>query len=94
MADSVIKTFEKWLEDGESWIGVFECHALDSEFVGQRIAFCFDSKQWERAVIGKTRAPDNRRTGPGWKFILVAKCETVEDAVRALGKNLDEHRLM
>jgi hypothetical protein len=66
-----------WLTDPGDFIGVFECEALDSSFLGTRIAVPFASDQWERAVVGRTTAPDSvtfkHGYGAGWKFILKGK---------------------
>jgi len=77
-------TFERWLSDGESWIGVFENKALDSGSAGTRIAGCFDKDQWEQANLGD-RCPDGltfaHNYGAGWKFLLVAKCTSIDEAM-------------
>ena len=68
--------FEHHLADGETWIGIFENKALDSTGAGHQVAMFFDMSQWDTAVIGG-RAPDT----PGWKYLLVFKAKTVEDAL-------------
>lgn len=78
-----IATMERWLSDGESWIGVFQNHDLGHSQFGQRIALCFDVKVWDKGEIGKTKAPDTSY-GPGFRFILKAKCKTVAEAQAAL----------
>jgi hypothetical protein len=77
------KTFSRWL-NGQAWIGVFECADLSSEQVGRRVAFHYDISEWDRAEVGKTTAPDHPAYGLGWRFLLKAKCRTVEEAVAAL----------
>lgn len=90
---SVIKTFEHWLADGHSWIGVFENQDANDPKYHQRVAFCFHMNGWHRGVIGKSRGPRNRRIGSGERYVLVAKAKTVEEAVKALGQHLDPERL-
>lgn len=74
----------RWLADGSTEIGVFENKALDSADCGRRVAIPFEKGAMDSAEIGKCRAPDMPTIGAGWKYILVAKCSTVEDAERAL----------
>lgn len=79
------ETFERWLSDGTTWIGVFENQDLGHSRLGDRISVPYDSTQWDGGVIGVSRAPDRAAIGPGWRWILVAKVRTVEDAVAAQG---------
>lgn len=79
-----IERMKKWLGDGETWIGVFENHALDSECVGMRFAMPFDTAQWDTAVVNKTHAPDSEWYGPGWKYILIHKSRDVDEVVDLL----------
>lgn len=78
------EAFESWMKDGETWIGVFQNQAFDSGDFGQRIAMAFDNSQFEESAAGKTTAPDNKTSGAGWKYILVRKCRTAEEAVEAM----------
>ncbi len=66
-------------EDGTTWVGVFECNALDSSELGRRTAFPFDTSQFDQATLG-TRAPDTK-SFIGWKYGLIAKCRTAEEAL-------------
>jgi hypothetical protein len=75
---------ERWLKNEDNIIGVFECQALDSQYIGQRFAIPFSKSQEDVMVVGKTRAPDGTQFGPGWKFILVAKSFVTDDIVKAL----------
>lgn len=74
--------FENLLAKGDEgdWLGVFECEALDSRMLGLRFAMLFDKADFEKAEIGRTSAPDTQ-FGVGWKFILKAKCLTVDEAM-------------
>lgn len=74
---------ESYLDDGETFIGVFENMAMDSARHGLRIAFPFDTAQWDDAVIGKTHAPDPS-FDLGWKYILISKTTDVTEAFRIL----------
>ena len=77
------ETFKRWLSDGTSWIAVFENKALDSGGAGHRIALCYDIQDYDKATIGRDRAPDTRLT-TGWKYILIAKCKTVDEALEMM----------
>lgn len=76
------ETLERWIADGETWIGVFENHDLGHPEIGRRIAFPFSTKDgsFEAAEVNKTRAPDSRHIGLGWRYILIAKCTTADEA--------------
>ena len=71
--------FKHHLADGETWIAIYENKALDSANAGHRIALFFDTKQWGAAELG-SRAPDMPGL-VGWKYLLVHKAKTVEDAL-------------
>jgi hypothetical protein len=84
------ETFTRWLADGRTWIGVFQNHDLGHHDVGRRIAVPFDTR---RKLLGarlplQSPAPDHltRKTGlgPGWRYLLVAKADTVDAAIAAL----------
>ena len=81
-----------WLTDPGDFIGVFECEALDSQFLGTRIAVPFAGDQWEAAEVGKTSAPDSvtfkHGYGAGWKFVLKGKFMTAEGAAEGLEKGV------
>ena len=87
-------TFRRWLADGTSWIGVFENQALDSLNRGQRVALQFDDSFWDVANLG-SRCPDINVppvNGIGWKWLLVAKCKTVAEAMKEVyGDEVAEH---
>lgn len=80
MANSEMRIkLNQWLSDGQAWVGVFENHDLGSPDVGRRVAMAFDIAQFDVATLGM-RAPDTR-TLIGWRYGLVAKCKTVEEAL-------------
>ena len=81
--DSPAVTFARWMRNGDTWIGVFENAALDSADMGRKLALPFDTSLFDGAVIGKDHAPDTS-IGLGWKYILVAKCRSVEEALTAM----------
>ena len=83
-------TIERWLSDGDTWIGVFENHDLGSQRVGERCAFPFSASDgsFDTATLGKTRAPDGKTIGLGWRYILVAKTRDTKEAIDALIHNL------
>ena len=67
-----------WLSKG--WkIGVFENMDLGARMVGHRIALPFGD-EFDAAEIGKAKAPDSPSYGMGWRYILIAKPLTAEDA--------------
>jgi len=74
-------TFKRWLSDGESWIGCFENQDLSSGNCGHRFALCFDDKQWDAGIISKSRAPDHKDIGLGWRYTLKLKTREIETAV-------------
>lgn len=79
-------TMTRWLEDKESWIGVFRNEELGHPRCGHTFALCFDDSDWDGAEVGKTRAPDAGHEGPGylgmmWRYILIAKTRSVDDAI-------------
>lgn len=75
--------FDRWLSDGQTCIGVFENKAMDSATAGMRTALSYELSQWDQLVVGKTTAPDSK-FGAGWKFLLVAKCKTTDEALKAM----------
>jgi len=77
-------TFDRWLSDGTSWIGVFENHDLGHPDIGRRVARVFDIGDLPLAKIGSTRAPDHDEIGLGWRYILVAACDTTDKAMDAM----------
>jgi len=79
-----LQTFERWLSDGDTFIGIFQNHALDSARCGHKIAMPFSMEQWDGAVIGKTRAPDHKSIGLGWKYLLMWKSTDAEDALSCM----------
>jgi hypothetical protein len=64
-------------QDDGDWFGCFECAALDSQFIGERMVLTFDARQ--HAELGE-RAPDTKSYGLGWRFLLKAKTESADDA--------------
>lgn len=76
------ETFARWLSDGSTWIGVFENQDLGHRDLGRRIALAYDDAFDDQAAIGKTHAPDRRETGPGWRYLLVAKLRDAGEAER------------
>ncbi len=81
---SNLETFTRWLSDGKTTIGVFENHDLGHHANGQRCAFPFDTAEFESAVIGKTKAPDGRLIGLGWRYVLVGKFQDAAAADNAM----------
>lgn len=74
------ETFDRWLSDGETWIGIFENHDLGHPDVGRRIALSYHLADKDQAEVGKTRAPDTG-VGMGWRYILIWKARTTQEAI-------------
>ena len=72
--------FEKWLADGETWIGIFENHDLGHYDIGRRIAMSFDDSLWDKAELKKTRSPDHKAIGFGWRYLLICRTHDVAEA--------------
>lgn len=74
-------TVTRWFADGTTWVGVFQNADLGSFAPGHRVAIPFDVKDFDRATIGRDRAPEMvRKYGLiPWQYILVAKCTTPEE---------------
>jgi len=73
-------TFDRWFADGTTWVGVYECKDLSSQRLGDRVAMPFDTADLSKAEVGD-KAPDHPTNGPGWRWSLIAKCNTVEEAL-------------
>ena len=65
---NTVRMFCKWLEDEETWIGIFENQDLSDGDVGVRTAMAFDENVYDEAEVGKSRAPD---TAVGFVFDFV-----------------------
>lgn len=81
--DQARGTFERWLSDGESWIGCFENKDFGSRDMGSRVALCFDDSQWDAVELGG-RAPDVNLSpinGIGWRWLLIAKTRAVDEVL-------------
>jgi len=77
------ETFARWLEDSETWIGIFENKNLDHSMRGARIAIPFDVSQFSQAEVGNTKAPDVKGI-LGHHYTLVAKCQDIDSTLEAL----------
>lgn len=73
----------RWFQDRDTWVGVFENHDLGHPKVGAKVAAPFSKSQLDVAIIGRTHMPDTP-TIIGWRYILIAKCLTAEDAIKTL----------
>lgn len=81
-----LQRMKEWLVDGDTWIGVFENHDLGHPAMGRRCAFPFSLSDgsYEGSEIGKTRAPDGKTIGLGWRYILVWKGTDPDEAMKEL----------
>lgn len=70
------------MEPGD-WIGCYECVALDSVYIGERMLLVFGADQYDAAKIGSP-APDTNSFGLGWKFRLVEKQRDINSAAQWL----------
>lgn len=84
MTEELEQTLARWFADPDTWVGVFENKDLSSSRPGHRVGFAFPRAQFEQAKLGETRAPDHKEIGLGWRYLLVAKAENADDALRAL----------
>jgi hypothetical protein len=82
--ETVRQSFERWLEDGQTFIAVFENHDLGHRDRGRRVAFPFDDSKLPAFEVGKTQAPDHGTIGLGWRYLLVFKTKDAQAAVDAL----------
>ena len=75
-----------WFSDPDTWVGIFENHDLGHPQVGLRCAFPFriSDGSLDKAEVNKTRAPDGRTIGLGWRYLLVAKCKDADATLIAL----------
>jgi hypothetical protein len=82
--ESKLAMFNRWLGEGDAWIGVFENHALDSADCGRRVALCFTEASFAQSELKKTHAPDHASIGLGWKYLLICKTHDAQEALDAL----------
>jgi hypothetical protein len=77
---------KEWVADGDTWIGVFENQDLGHPQIGQRCVFPFalSDGSMDKAEVGKTRAPDGKTIGLGWRYILVCKTTSHGHAIKWL----------
>lgn len=78
------RRMETWLRDGKTWIGVFQNQDLGHPQVGRRMALPFADDVYWTSTVGQTKAPDTVTVGLGWRYVLIAKCRTVDEAQAAL----------
>lgn len=62
------------------WYGCYECVALDSQYIGERMVLPFAAGERGKTKLGD-RAPDTKTFGPGWKFTLQAQLDNPDEAV-------------
>lgn len=80
--------FADWLAKGWN-IGVFENKDLGHRMIGHRFALPFGD-ELKDAKIGEARAPDLPAIGLGWRYFLIAKPTTAEEAVDLVFRTLGE----
>jgi hypothetical protein len=82
------EAFKKWLSDGKTWIGIFENLLEEGSEANysraERFAMPFDDDLWDAAKIREMKAPDTPQFGTGWRYLLIAKVRTVEEALAAM----------
>lgn len=87
VTDQQVAMMTRWMELGETWIGIWENKALDSTMLGHRVAVPYDDSLWDRANIGDGGATEDmfRRLGfIPWQYRLQFKVRTVAEAVKIL----------
>ena len=72
----------RWFTDPDTWVGVYENKELGHPDLGHRIAYPYTLESFDKAKIGD-RAPDTRQY-IGWRYLLIAKCRTVEECLQHL----------
>jgi hypothetical protein len=77
---------KEWVSDEDTWVGVFENHDLGHHAIGQRCVFPFalSDGSMDKAEVGKTRAPDGKTIGLGWRYILIHKTTSPDEAIKWL----------
>lgn len=85
--ESCEERFARWFADGDTTACVFENKDLGHPQIGRRVAFPYTKANAEAMAIGTSRAPDSSLYGLGWRYILVARCNTVEEAMAALDED-------
>lgn len=82
ISETKMNMMRQWLLDGQTWIAVFENKDMNNGDFGRRVAFPFDNAVKGRAKLGETKAPDAPGIGLGWRYILIAICDTAEEAAK------------
>jgi len=74
---------------------VFQNQDLGHSDLGRKIAMPFPQAVWNGAheaghlppgINVASHAPDHTSIGLGWRYLLIRKCRTVEDAVAAMAE--------
>ena len=75
--------FAQWFENGDpgDWVGIFENHDLGHPDIGQTFALFFDADQYDKAIVGKSSAPDTATFGIGWRYLLTSKHRDLESTL-------------
>ena len=73
----------QWLQ-GHTAVGVFQNKDLGHPQVGRKVAIPYDYDDLQEAEIGKTTCHDTAELGLGWRYILIAKCQTLQEVVDAM----------
>lgn len=96
--DHMRAMFARWTERGDI-ICVFENHDLGHYDMGRRVAIPFAPElaiqfnvtgHLPTGVSMATQAPDNATIGLGWRYLLVARCSTVDDAMAVMDEGAME----
>lgn len=77
-ARATAQTLRERMDEGDG-IGGFECAALDSVHVGERMLLVYGAADFAALKLG-SRAPDTKSFGLGWKFLLAIKTTSPDDA--------------
>jgi len=78
-------TIDRWFTDPDpgDWVGVFENQDMGHPDLGMKFGMLYGADQDDKATIMKTHAPDTT-FGLGWRYLLVAKCHTADEAKEAM----------
>lgn len=84
--DDINETIDRWFREADpgDWVGVFENHDLGHPDLGIKLGFVYGEDQWDGAKIGRTSGPDTKAFGLGWRYLLIAKCRTPDEAKDAM----------
>jgi hypothetical protein len=75
-----------WLQDGNSWVGIFENKNRESKDLGFRFAlpFSLDDAPLSEVQVNHTRCPPIKKIPNPGQCVLIAIARTPDDVVREM----------